>query len=467
MKKVCLSILTLLFYFHFSGQEAGYHINMQLDGYQDNIAYLGNYFGDKLAISDTAVVDKGMLEFSGGKPLKQGVYFLVSLQKKKLFEFMVGDDQYFEITRDLMDSPGKAQFTGSDENELFYAYLDYNRASYIKIRKLRSEIQTLPEGNDSLVILQAEMDEINKESIAYKLQVIQEHPNSVTAMLFNVMREPEVPGYFNTGGRHDSLSAYLYYRNHYWEYVDLGDDRFLRTPVFHKKLERYMNDVLPGHPDSLINEIDVMIAKTGEKSEMRNYLLWYFTNTYETSKVMSYDKIFVHMVDTYFTEQSYDWLNPIVQQNMINRVNQMRNVLIGAYAPALVMADTANKLISLHEVEAQYIILFFWSSSCGECQKEVETVNEQYKNTDIDMKIYAVNTDTVFSKWKNYISKHELDWINVNGNISLTGDYHRLYDIYSTPVIYLLDEQKTIIAKRLSADKLPAVISRNRKEKTK
>lgn len=228
-----------------------------------------------------------------------------------------------------------------------------------------------------------------------------------------------------------------------------------------------MNDVLPGHPDSLINEIDVMIAKTGEKSEMRNYLLWYFTNTYETSKVMSYDRIFVHMVDTYFTEQSYDWLHPTVQENMVNRVNQMRNVLIGTYAPALVMADTANKLISLHEVEAQYIILLFWSSSCGECQKEVETINEQYKDTDIDMKIYAVNTDTVFSKWKNYISKYELDWINVNGNISLTGDYHRLYDIYSTPVIYLLDEKKTIIAKRLSADKLPAVISRNRKEKTK
>ncbi len=121
-----------------------------------------------------------------------------------------------------------------------------------------------------------------------------------------------------------------------------------------------MNDVLPGHPDSLINEIDVMIAKTGEKSEMRNYLLWYFTNTYETSKVMSYDKIFVHMVDTYFTEQSYDWLHPTVQENMINRVNQMRNVLIGAYAPALIMADTGNQFIALHHLEAEYIIVLFW-----------------------------------------------------------------------------------------------------------
>ncbi len=307
------------------------------------------------------------------------------------------------------------------------------------------------------------MEIINTESIDYKIDIIKNHPNSVIALLFNIMREPEVPEFFLEDGRQDSISAYLYYRNHYWEYVDFGDDRFLRTPVFHRKLERYMNDVISGHPDTIISEIDVIIAETGPASEMRNYLLWYFTNTYETSKVMSYDKIFVHMVDTYFTDQSYDWLHPTVQQNMQNRVNQMRKVLIGAYAPALVMADTAMQFIALHQVEAEYIIVLFWSSTCGECQQEVEEINKLYKRNDVDLKIFAVNTDTTFSKWKDYIRKNELDWIHVNGNISLTGDYHELYDIYSTPVIYLLDQQKAIVAKRLAADKIPAVINRHRK----
>jgi len=465
MKNVCLFILTLFFYFHLFAQEPGYQISIQLDGYQDSVAYLGNYFGDKMAISDTAHTEHGSIVFTGPEQLKGGVYFLVSEQKKKLFEFLVGDDQYFEIERELMAPPEEALFRGSQENDLFYAYLDYNKASYDRVRQLGSKLRSFHEGHDSIPFVKNEINMINQEGIDYKLKIIDEYPNSVLAILFNVMREPEVPDYFLPDGRHDSLSAYLYYRNNYWEYVDFADDRFLRTPVFNRKLERYMNEVIPAHPDSIINEIDKLIGRTREGSEMQNYLLWYFTNTYETSNVMSYDKIFVHMVDTYFTKQTYDWIHPVVQQNMINRVEQMRNVLIGAYAPALIMADTGNQFVSLHQIEAEYIIVLFWSSTCGECKREVETINQEYKDTDIDLKIYAVNTDTTFTNWKEFIAKHQLDWVNVNGNLSLTGDYHRLYDIYSTPVIYLLDEQKTIIAKRLSADKIPAVIERHKKNK--
>jgi len=109
--------------------------------------------------------------------------------------------------------------------------------------------------------------------------------------------------------------------------------------------------------------------------------------------------------------------------------------------------------------------VIFWSSTCGECQREVKTLDDFYKTTALDLKIYGVNTDTAFSSWKNYISGKELHWINVNGNLSLTRDYHDLYDIYSTPVIYILDEKKRIIAKRLAAENIPAFYNRYKKTK--
>ena len=51
-----------------------------------------------------------------------------------------------------------------------------------------------------------------------------------------------------------------------------------------------------------------------------------------------------------------------------------------------------------------------------------------------------------------------MNWINVDGPRTLTGDYHDQYDIISTPVIYLLNEKKEIIAKRLPADKVEGFI---------
>ena len=45
-----------------------------------------------------------------------------------------------------------------------------------------------------------------------------------------------------------------------------------------------------------------------------------------------------------------------------------------------------------------------------------------------------------------------MDWINVDGPRTLTGDYHEQYDVSTTPVIYILNNRKEIIAKRLVSD---------------
>lgn len=462
-----LFTLALLFIFPAFAQQHAYRISVTIDGYPFSVAYLGNYFGNKLAIADTAVRQNGVFEFSGPEALEQGIYFMVSKDKKKLFEFIIGEQQYFSIERKYGAAPEQTRFRGSPENDIFYAYLTHNKASYRLVNMLREKIQALPDGHDSIAYYTDEIKRINRESIEYKLNIVEEHPGSMTALLFNVMREPEVPEFFTEDGRQDSLSAYLYYRNHYWEHVDLGDDRFLRTPVFHRKLERYMQEVIPAHPDSIISEIDLMLEQTSAGSEMQNYLLWYFTNTYETSKVMGYDKIFVHMVDTYFTGRGYDWLDPTVQQNMIRRAGQLRNVLIGSSAPNLVMADTSGQFLSLSELDAEYTIIIFWSSTCGECKKEALTISDLQRNAGLDMEVFGVNTDTTLSKWTDFIDRHGLDWVHVNGNASLTGDYHDLYDIYSSPTIYVLDRDKAIIAKRIEAEKIPGIIDYHKKLKTK
>ena len=423
MRRIHITLLfSLLLSLVSRGQELGYAINFQIDGYTDSIAYLGFYYGDKLSLADTAYAENGRISFTGNEMLGQGVYFLVSGQKARMFEFMVDEDQHFTLVNKVDGSPLDMKVKGSEENSLFYEYLSENRESYEAIRALQGRMKVLPAESDSIVILKDRIEVLNNESVDYKIRLMEDNPGSLTALLFTVMKEPEVPDFFLEDGRHDTLAAYLYYREHYWDGVDFSDDRILRTPVFHRKLERYFDQVLPRHPDSLILEIDRMITETKDNPDMKQYLLWYFTNTYETSNIMGYDKIFVHMVDKYFTGTSYDWLNATVQKNMVDRVNTLRKLLLGEYAPSLIMADTSGNFISLHQQEADYIIILFWTTTCGECKREVSSLKEFYGNTELDLEIFAVNTDTSFSDWKKYIVDKKLDWVHVNGNISLSGD---------------------------------------------
>lgn len=463
MKKLLLLTLTIILLQPLYSQDKGYNIQINLDGYTDSIGYLGHYYTDKLSVADTSAFQAGSIVFEGKVPLKRGIYFFVSQSKKKLFEFFVPDNQYFELSTRVDAGPSAMVIEGSDENDLFYTYLVANQITYNKIKAIQSQMQSIEQQHDSLKILQDQIDSLNAASIDFKLSLMNEYPESMLSLLFNLMKKPDVPDFFTGDGRQDTLSAYLYYRKHYWENISLADDRILRTPVFYRKLENYMHNVIPSHPDSVIVEIDNMIAQTDGNIEMRDYLLWYFTNTYETSNVMGYDKVFVHMVNQYFTNTAYDWLNTTVQKNMIDRANQLSKLLIDEYAPELIMADTNNQFIPLYKVDADYLIIIFWISTCGECNHEVDLLNNFCKSSDLDIKIYGVNTDTTMSQWKNYINKKELDWVHVNGNISLSGDYHDLYDIYSTPVIYILDREKRIIAKRLAAEKIPAFLKRRKK----
>ena len=68
-------------------------------------------------------------------------------------------------------------------------------------------------------------------------------------------------------------------------------------------------------------------------------------------------------------------------------------------------------------------------------------------------------------KWKKAIRDKSVPGINVNGTRSATRDFHDLYDIYGTPVIYVLDGEKNIIAKRIGADKLEEFIDNYEKRK--
>jgi hypothetical protein len=57
----------------------------------------------------------------------------------------------------------------------------------------------------------------------------------------------------------------------------------------------------------------------------------------------------------------------------------------------------------------------------------------------------------------------KLDWLNVADLFNKTG-YKKTYDIYSTPVIYVLDKDKKIRAKRLGAEDLKGMVDRILKE---
>lgn len=416
-KLILISLLFSFFTLTLTAKSA-YKIQIRINGISDSICYLAVYYGDKIHLIDTSDVDNNFnIIFEGKEKLSKGIYILAGENNNKLLEFIVNEKQKFKLKTDTAHLINNMKVTGSDENKLFYEYLKYNS--------------------------------INNNIDNYKLNFIEKHPGTFFSKVLQAMQDPVIPEDIS-----DQKSKYLYYKYHYWDNIDLTDDRMLRTPVINNKLKTYFKNLIYKHPDSIIIAIDHLVSKTIIGSDIYEYLVWEFTSTYEQSKIMGFDKIFVHMAEKYFNEQTVKEENKEIAGIISKRAQKIKPLLIGKPAPNLILLDTNNRLFSFQSFTNQFTLIIFWDDHCGTCKREIKELKKLYDSKKFDLEVFAVCTDTSLSQWKKFIIEYGLNWVNVNGTRSITQDYHQLYDIYSTPVIYLLDKKKKIIAKKITAGQI-------------
>jgi len=147
---------------------------------------------------------------------------------------------------------------------------------------------------------------------------MEQYPTTLLARMFKATKEPEVPDKLplKADGSVDSSYKYYYFKDHYWDNINIADEALLRTPIYHNKLETYFNNIIVQHPDTIIKEIDKILAKAAANKETFKYVLWWLTYNYETSKVMGFDKIFVYLADNYYKTGKAYWLSESSTQKL-------------------------------------------------------------------------------------------------------------------------------------------------------
>lgn len=463
--KTTATLLTIfLMQFASAGNEVT--IKLKIKGLKDTICLLANHYGDKQYIQDTLKVDsQGRITIDKKEKYKGGIYLMV-LPNKKYFEFIMDETQNFTLETDTSDLVGNMKVKGSQENTLFYQYLSFISTKQKEVEPLRIQYEKVKEKKDSADVIQKKINVIDKEVADYKAKFAIENAKSFAGKLMKAMTEIEVPDPPKLpNGRTDSTFQYKYYKAHFWDNIDFTDDRILRSPVYHGKMMQYLNSVTVQIPDSIIKEVDFLLEKTKNTPELFKYTAHTITYNYETSKIMGMDAIFVHMVEEVYLPGKGVWLDSAQTAKIVNRGLTLKPLLLGKIAPELILLDTNNTVKTLHRTKGKYTVLIFWDYDCGHCKKEVPKLLEVYhKYRDKGVEVYAVSTEYDIKKWKDFIREHKLDWINVADPNHQT-NFKKQYDIFSTPVIYVLNEKKEIVAKRINSEQVGDMMERMFKEK--
>ena len=467
-----------------SKEKNGYKIEGYVEGLQDTSVILAYYFGGKQYATDTANSISGSFTFLGEKKLPGGMY-LVVLPNQQYFDIVISE-QHFSFTTDIKSPIEKMKFKNSVENTPFYEYLNFITKKQKEVTPLRELEKTVPEEEKNQI--KEKILKIDSEVKNFKNTFEKKYSNIFFTKILKATTEPiipEAPDTMNT--QEKQIFQFNFYKKSFWNNIDFTDSRMLRTPIFFNKMDTYLNKLTIQDPDSIKKSADVLVKLSRQNKDIFEYVVSYITSTYERSKIMGMDAVFVHMVENYYMTGEVDWVDEKQLKKIEERAEKIAPNLIGRPAPPFInqlgypfMKNENDEIKRLYDINSKYTLLIFYSPDCGHCKKVVPKVKividslsskpslQNLKHKQIDISVYAVQTEFDKQAWIDLIKDFKLEnWTNVcdiqtdpDGNPAASSNWRDEYDIYSTPVIYLLDKNKKILAKRIDYKQITKVIGR-------
>jgi peroxiredoxin len=471
MKLNCYYILLFLFLWNVKTNaqneqiSSGHVIQFQNESFKNNMYYIASNYGKYQTLLDSVVATSdGKIIFKKPEKYVEGIYMLVTKDKKIEFEFLMDENQFFKIEKNPNDIQ-KNKITNSPLNIDFQNFNIFFKDKSDQLKELTTSLKEQNNKKDSTNVI-SQIKTIQNEINVYKHNYIKKHSQNTLALLFKLTTP--VDDFLNKpegellNSKKDSID---YLKNHFFDGINFNDPRLLRNPFLENKLSTYFNYFIEQNPEEITKAIFEILEKT-EKSnnEIFKYLSLHFVDLYTEPKIMGLDRVFINIYETYFHNKTYDWLKPTQVEYLKYMYTSLKNNQIGNKAPNVFMLLQEGKQINLYDIEAPFIVLAFWDPTCGHCETEIPKMKAMYDKSwkQRGVVVFAINNNTnEIQKWKEFIDKEKLqDWINVYPPKVLTGNYTKeevdfqtLYNVRQTPVFYLLDKEKKIIAKKVSIEK--------------
>lgn len=445
--------------------QKGYEIKVQIPDFDQKELYLGYYLLDKQYILDTTQIDaNGVFTFAGEEPLAGGVYLVVLPPNNAFFQILLDtNDQHFSILTGPADNPTLGlKVKGSPNNEVFYDYLNLLMEKTPVAEEYRKELEAAGEDQKAAEKAEKKLEELNQEIKQYQLDLVKNNPGKMVAALIAPNIPMDIPA-FDAEGQELEVLRWQYTKQHYFDQFDLGDPRLLRTPLMFQRIDHFVNKLTVQHPDSINQSLFFVLERCKPAEETFKYYLVHFLNTYAKSKIVGFDAIYVFLAEQYYASGQAPWTDEEQLAKIIDNAQRIKPLLLGKIAPNILMQTREGKEVWLHDFQSPYTVLVFWAPDCGHCKKtmpELDTFYEQFKDKGVE--VFAVCSkfyNELDSCWKF------IDENNLNMLFHVVDPYHRskyktVYDIQTTPQVYILDQKKEILSKKIGIEQLPEVMQK-------
>lgn len=240
-----------------------------------------------------------------------------------------------------------------------------------------------------------------------------------------------------------------YLREHYWDKFDFADTMFIQQIDTSKMLTAFAVYAVGYVPDSLAYKyMPRLMQKASVSKRMYNYFLWLAqTVLYDPNSPLRSDERYIPVLES--AVQS-EWLDEYERLPYEYDLEIARKNRVGRLANDFVYTLASGETRRMYSIKADYTLLFISNPGCPMCRDVKEQIISSPMLQELierkELRVLVLYPDADLEAWREHLSDYPSSWINAY-DAEQRIDKERLYDLKAIPSLYLLDNQKRVMAK--------------------
>jgi peroxiredoxin len=398
-------------------------------------AYVYLNQGSTLIPVDSIKLGKGTFTFKT-KNYKPGIYSFVL--SEDTFARIIVNNEDVEVSTSLESLPDSLQVIKSEENRVYYSFLRAREAYNKKIEAITTLLKFYPsKGKMNRVLLKEKRAIENSYSGTIRSLI-----NSKGDLLASKIILAELPVKAPENLTEEEKRQYLI--SNWWSSFPFESANIINTPSVSDKLWDYI-DLF--YVDGASREdqanyfkraVDEVMNQPGISQEVQAFFKTELIKTFSQS---SYDGIIEYI------KKNYPLKSGPEQNFLDSEFEQLISLTTGKPAPDFTI-ESSNLKAKLSELSNNGTILIFWSMECSHCRKMLPALARNYKTIkELGFDVVAINLDAYKPAWKAFIKSNGYEWIDMNIQNPFNSPITSAYHVTGTPIIYIIDKNKTIYDK--------------------
>jgi peroxiredoxin len=325
------------------------------------------------------------------------------------------------------------------ENRVYKEFMDFELGYEAEVMSVYGKLYPRRDGVDTGMLDRYNELQWQRESFMDSLSG--RYPDLYAVRLMNAFRAPIIPGEISHLERIDTLKECFFDR------VPIDDPALLHAPVYTFKLIDYLslykdNTLTKEEQESAFTvAVDRIMVNVSPDSRLREFVVGYLLEGFE---MLGMEQVQMHLAGHYLDERCESDIVELVR----SRMEGYKKMTTGKKAPDIVLRDVKGITHQLSELDHSYVLVLFWASTCEHCREMLPGLREWYLNENsYDLEVLAISIDSSEADFTRACQELDLPWIIARDPLGWQGRASSDYYVYATPIFYLLDRERNILAR--------------------